>query len=176
MDIRPAQARDLDACLALDPSYETEYVWQMETNRIPGVISVGFRVTRLPRLMRVTVAPEREILTDHFEQGECFLVAEENGVIRGFLDLSVEPWKRVGWIHQMTVAPERRRRGIASALVHAAMDWAREQSLTTLMIEMPTKNHPAAALLQKHGFTFCGFNDRYYVSRDIAIFFAANVR
>ncbi len=174
--IRPAEPRDLEACLALDPSYGTEYVWQMETNRAPGVIQVGFRVTRLPRLMRVAVTPEREILAEHFERGECFLVAEEGGIIRGFLDMLIDPWKRTGWIHQITVAPEQRRRGVASELLRGAMNWARDQSLNTLMIEMPTKNHPAAAFVQKHGFAFCGFNDRYYASRDIAIFFAITVR
>ncbi len=176
MDIRPAQARDLEACLALDPSYDTDYVWQMETNRTPGVISVGFRVTRLPRVMRVAATPERDMLADHFERGECLLIAEENGVIRGYLDMIADPWKRIGWIYQITVAPERRRKGIGRQLLSQAMNWAREQSLRSVMIEMPTKNHPAASLVQKHGFVFCGFNDRYYASRDIAIFFAAAVR
>ena len=53
MNIRPAQARDLDACLALDESFETEYVWQMDTTRSNGAMQVGFRTTRLPRAMRV---------------------------------------------------------------------------------------------------------------------------
>ncbi len=176
MNIRPAQARDLEACLALDPSYETEYVWQMETSRSPGVINLGFRVTRLPRVMRVAATADRDLLAEHFERGECFLVAEENDAIRGFLDMLVVPWKRTGWINQITVAPERRRRGVASALLRGAANWAREQDLGTLMVEMQTKNHPAATLVQKHGFAFCGFNDRFYASRDIAIFFAAVVR
>jgi ribosomal protein S18 acetylase RimI-like enzyme len=176
MNIRSAQARDLDACLTLDPSYETDYVWQMETARAPGAISVGFRVTRLPRTMRVTGAITREILLEHLERGECFLVAEEGREIRGYLDATVDLWRHVAWINHLTVAPQHRRGGIGSALVRAALDWSGAQNLNAMIGETQTKNFPASALLQKHGFTFCGFNDQYYSSHDIAIFFALTLR
>jgi ribosomal protein S18 acetylase RimI-like enzyme len=172
MNIRPAQPRDLELCLSLDPSYETNYVWQMESNRAPGAIGVGFRVTRLPRTMRVPGATARDVLLEHYEQGECFLVAEENNEIRGFLDATANVWKRIAWINYLTVAPERRRAGIGKALVRAMLDWAHTQSLDTVMVETQTKNYPASSLFQKQGFTFCGFNDHFYSNRDIAIFFA----
>jgi ribosomal protein S18 acetylase RimI-like enzyme len=176
MNIRPAQPRDLDLCLSIDPSYETDYVWQMETTRAPGAISVGFRVTRLPRTMRVACAIVRDVLLEHFEQGECFLVAEDHNEIRGFVDATMDMWKRVAWINHLTVSPVHRRTGIGSALVRATIDWTHAQKLDTLIVESQTKNYPASSLFQKHGFTFCGFNDRYYSSRDIAIFFAVTLR
>lgn len=176
MNIRSAQARDLDACLTLDPSYETDYVWQMETTRAAGAISVGFRVTRLPRTMRVASAIPREVLLEHMERGECFMVAEEGREIRGYLDATVELWRRVVWINHLTVAPQYRRSGIGSALVRAALEWSDRQGLDRLIGETQTKNFPASALLQKHGFTFCGFNDHYYSNRDIALFFALSLR
>ncbi len=176
MNIRPAQARDLEACLALDPSYETDYVWQLETTRHDGAVNVNFRETRLPRTMRVLSIPTRELVLEHFERDGCFLVAEEEGVIYGFLDATAEVWKQLAWINHLTVAPERRRRGVGTALVRASLDWARERGLTTVMVETRTKNHPATALFQKQGFVFCGFNERYYSNRDIAIFFALALR
>ncbi len=176
MNIRPAQARDLEAILALDPSFETDYVWQMESTRVAGVNSIVFRVTRLPRTMRVACVAQPDSLLEHFERGECFLVAEEEGAIRGFVDATTEPWKQLVWINQLTVSPDRRRRGIGSALLRNALSWAQDQSATTVMVEARTKNHPATALFQKHGFAFCGFNDHYYSNRDIAIFFALNLR
>lgn len=176
MNIRPAQPRDLDFCLSLDPSYETDYVWQMETTRAPGAISVGFRVTRLPRTMRVSTTIVRDILLEHFEQGECFLVAEERNEIRGYLDASMDMWKRVAWINHLTVAQQHRRSGVGGALVRATMDWTHAHNLDTVMVETQTKNYPASSLFQKHGFAFCGFNDHYYSSRDIAIFFALTLR
>ncbi len=176
MNIRSAQARDLDACLALDPSYETDYVWQMETTRPAGAVSIAFRETRLPRTMRVSGTPVRDLVSEHFELGECFLVAEEENVIRGYLDMTADRWKQIAWLNHLTVASDRRRRGMGSGLLRAGLDWAREQGLSTIMAETSTKNHPASALCQKHGFTFCGFNERYYSNRDIAIFFALVLR
>jgi hypothetical protein len=37
---------------------------------------------------------------------------------------------------------------------------------------MQTKNYPAISFCQKHGMTFCGFNDRHFANQDIALFFA----
>lgn len=172
MDIRPAQPRDLELCLGLDPTYETDYVWQMESTRQPGAISVGFRVTRLPRTMRVPAATSRDALVEHFERGECFLIADDREQVRGFLDATLDTWKHVLWINHLVVAQEQRRSGIGSALVRASFDWAHARGVERLIVETQTKNYPASSLLQKRGFTFCGFNDHYYASRDIAIFFA----
>ena len=176
MNIRSAQARDLEACVALDPSYETDYVWQLETTRNNDAVAVIFRETRLPRTMRVLAAPSRELALEHFERDECFLVAEEEGAICAFLDLTAEAWRQLAWINQLTVAPEHRRHGLGSALLRAGLDWARDRGLSTVMAETRTKNHPASALFQKHGFVFCGFNERYYSNRDIAVFFALALR
>jgi ribosomal protein S18 acetylase RimI-like enzyme len=175
MNIRPAQPLDLDVCLTLDPSYETDYVWQMEINRAPGSITLGFRVTRLPRTMRVAASVVRDVLLEDLERGDCFLVAVDHDEIRGYLDATMDMWKRVGWINHLTVSPEHRRKGVGTALVRAALDWARGRDLDRVIVETQTKNHPATALFQKQGFTFCGFNDRYYSSRDIAIFFAVSL-
>ncbi len=177
MNIRPAEARDLEACLALDPSFDTEYVWQMEPLRMPEVFGAGFRATRLPRAMRVPAEAEREKLEDHFERGECFWVAEENGVIRGYVDMTADRTRRAGRINYLVVAPDRRRRGVGSQLLKQALAWAREQECKIVRVAVTTKNHPAASMLQRHGFAFCGYDDRFdYKSRDIAIFFAAAVK
>jgi hypothetical protein len=45
-----------------------------------------------------------------------------------------------------------------------------------ILLDTPTKAHPAICLYQKHGFVFCGFNDQLYPNRDIAMFFALSLR
>jgi RimJ/RimL family protein N-acetyltransferase len=35
-----------------------------------------------------------------------------------------------------------------------------------------SKNVPAIRLAQKSGFEFCGYNDQYYLNKDVALFFA----
>lgn len=176
MNVRPAQARDLAACLALDESFETEYVWQMDTSRTNGAIQLGFHTTRLPRAMRVTVNNPRDSLAEHFELGECVLVAEEVPRIAGFLDATVDADHRVAWVQSLVVASDVRRMGIGGQLLRAAIGWAREKKLRAVMASASTKNYPASTFLQKHGFAFCGFNDQYYHNRDIALFFACNLR
>ena len=46
MEIRLANLGDLNACMAIDDSFETEYVWQMEEHSGTGDISVGFHLAR----------------------------------------------------------------------------------------------------------------------------------
>jgi len=36
---------------------------------------------------------------------------------------------------------------------------------------MTSKNYAAIRLSQKLGFEFCGYNDHYYLTQDIALFF-----
>src|SRR5258705_6522457 len=63
------------------------------------------------------------------EDQAAVLVAERDGVIVGYVYAALEPesWKELrdsaGFIHDVVVAPEARRSGIASALVGAACDW-----------------------------------------------------
>jgi ribosomal protein S18 acetylase RimI-like enzyme len=176
MNLRPAQARDLDACLALDESFETEYVWQMETARADGVIQLAFRTTRLPRPMRVSGNAPRDAIAEHFEQGECFLVAEEYPRIGGFIDATAENVQRITWIHYLVIASDLRRRGLGSQLLNAVVEWAHDRRMRAVIASVSTKNYPGLTFLQKHGFSFCGFNDRYYHNHDIALFFAYNLR
>ena len=176
MNFRPVQARDLQACLALDESFETEYVWQMETTRGSASIQLGFHTTRLPRPMRVVNHSPRDSMLDHFEQGDCFVVAEEATRILGVLDATTEPDQHIAWLHHLVVASDSRRRGIGSQLLRQALAWAHEKKLRALLAYLSTKNFPASTFLQKHGFAFCGFNDQYYHNRDIALLFAYTLR
>jgi len=176
MHVRPAELEDLDDCLALDHSFETEHVWQMEEREEDGGIIVTFRLARLPRPMRVGYPRGGDFLLESWQQRGCFLVAEEAGRIRGYLDMAVQNWHATGWIRNLVVAPSHRRRGVGTALLRAASRWAREHSLRCLIMEMQTKNYPAICFAQKHGFVFCGFHDNYYANQDIALFFALRLR
>lgn len=176
MNIRLAQARDLEVCLALDESFETEYVWQMETARTDGGIQLAFRTTRLPRAMRVPGNAPRDAMLDHLEVGECFLVAEEYPRLLGFVDATADLDQRLVWLHFLIVASDARRRGVGTQLLRETLQWAREKKMRAVVATLSTKNYPASNFLTRHGFMFCGFNDRYYHNRDIALFFACNLR
>ena len=76
----------------------------------------------------------------------------------------------------MVIAPEHRRKGIATQLFQAGKDWARKTGLRRLTVETQTKNYPALCLLERLDFSFCGYNDQYYANQDIALFFSLDLR
>ncbi len=176
LSVRPAELPDLDKCLAIDPSYSTETVWQMETRSHDGQMSATFRVAHLPRSMRVAYPRSPRQLAQNWRTCEGFLVAEMRGQIVGYIALTTRPDQGLACISDLVVAHHHRQKGVGTALVRAAADWSRQHGLTRLMAELQTKNYPATCFYQKLGFTFCGFNDGYYANQDIAMFFVLGLR
>ena len=176
LTIREAREEDLATCLQLDLSYETDYVWQMDVRDDTGAIAISFRTVRLPRPMRVVYPRDQEALTLAWQKRDCFLVAETSGVVRGYLVMRYDAGPANAWITDIAVGRTWRRQKFATALYAEAHNRAREQKLLRITVETQTKNYPGICYCQKHGLTFCGFNDRYYPNHDIAIFFGQNVR
>ena len=58
----------------------------------------------------------------------------------------------------------------------AAQSWAVERKDYRALFEMPSKNNPAIKLAQKLGYEFCGYNEQYYGTQDIALFFWRSIR
>jgi ribosomal protein S18 acetylase RimI-like enzyme len=177
INVRQADLADLNACCRLDPSYVTEYVWQMETRHGEGTVAVTFRTVRLPRPMKVGYPRDTTEMLESWRRGDPFFVAvdEEKGLVRGYLELTVQPWHDMGWISNLVVDKSWRRRGIGTLLLRAARKWAGQRELTGLTLEMQTKNYPAISFARKHNFSLCGYNDRYYSNYDIALFFVQNL-
>jgi GNAT superfamily N-acetyltransferase len=83
---------------------------------------------------------------------------------------------QTAWITDLAVVHRLRRQGVASALILAAQQWARQKGYHRLVLEMQPKNYPAICMALKLGFDLCGYNDRYYPNHDIALFFAKFLR
>jgi ribosomal protein S18 acetylase RimI-like enzyme len=184
MTIRPAELEDLTACLRLDHSYFTEYVWQMDVHEATAGIGINFRTVRLPRPVLVQYPRDQEALLAAWHRHDCFLVATAGkgdtdtklDPIVGYLTMGAYDWHSTGWVADLVIAHEKRRRGTATKLLHAGKEWARNAGLRRLTVETQTKNHPALCFLERNGFTFCGYNDRYYANQDIALFFSLDLR
>ncbi len=173
MIVRMAELVDLNLCFELDGSYTTDYVWQMQAHENERTIEVRFDTVRLPRPMRVAYPRQPEELLPNWRQEECFLVAADtSGQPVAFLDMTAQRWHNVGWIRNLIVHRKYRRQGVATALFHAARYWAVDNNLEKITLETQTKNYPAIRFAQKHGFSYCGYNDRYYSNGDIAVFFS----
>ena len=169
--VRAALSADLPHLVALDHGYSTEYVWQMDAREEGGQHTLTFRPVRLPRPMRVTFSRDAQRLVEEWNRRVCFLVAEDEGHLKGYINLTLAPAPETGWVADFCVERRFRRSGIGSVLLAAAGQWARQNNLKRLILELQSKNYPASCFAQKLGFTFCGYNDRYYSNQDVAVFF-----
>lgn len=92
-----------------------------------------------------------------------FLVATADGIpgLVAFTVGTVEPevpifWiPECGWIHDVYVVPEARRRGIANALVRAAKDRFRAIGVRQVRLHTGSFNDAARATFAKEGFRPC---------------------
>ena len=176
MQVYPAELVDLNTCCQINTSYTTDYVWQMRTGGDERATNIYFDTIRLPRPMRVEYPRSSDELFENWRQEHCFLTVrnlEEELV--GFIDAQPYTWQNTLWVSNLVVAPSYRRQGFGTALLNAATEWALSRQLGRLTLEIQTKNHPAISFAQKHGFQFCGFNERYYPNGDIALFFSRPV-
>ncbi len=90
-----------------------------------------------------------------------FLVARtEDGTLAGYLCLSHVLDE--GSIDSVAVAPELRRRGVADALLDAALREAEALSLAFITLEVRASNTAAIALYEKHGYVRVGVRPGYY--------------
>lgn len=176
--IRDGLESDIAACLALDHGYETEYVWQMQMAQEVGRWQITFKTERLPRMMEVVHPSSHHRLLLSLAAEQCFLVAGERDQpgLLGYLSMRSEPARRIGWIQDFVVDREYRRAGIGTRLLRIARNWAFEHDLSKLMIETQTRNYPSISFCSATGFSFCGYNDRYFENQDIAVFFGQSLR
>lgn len=176
--IRDGIANDLAACLAIDHTYETDTVWQMQLNQEAGRWQVNFKTERLPRAVEAVHHASEHRLRLSLADDQCLLVAgeRESARILGYLAMRREPARGVGWIQDLVVDRAYRRAGIASRLLRVARTWALEHDLSRLMLETQTRNHPSVSFCAAVGLRFCGYNDRYLDHQDIAIFFGQLLR
>lgn len=171
IQIRPAIASDLPRLMGMDHSVTSEYVWQLELRRDAGQIFATFREARLPRPIQLTYPNNPYALADEWTRKTLMLVAASGNDPVGYLCLD-ERLSSVAWITDLVVAPDWRRRGVAGALLDAAHEWGQARDHRRMFLEMQAKNQPAIRLAQAHGYEFCGYNDHYYLTQDVALFFA----
>ena len=176
LTIRPAISDDIPRLAEIDHGYSTEHVWQMDGQAEGGQVTTGFRQVRLPRSMRVAFARQAADLKETWTDSEAFLIAGVDEQIQGYLGLNRAPVNETGWIADFAVDRRWRRQGVGTALFQKAVALSRELEWRRLIVEMQSKNYPAIAFCQKHGLTYCGYNDRYYANQDIALFFGLYLR
>jgi GNAT superfamily N-acetyltransferase len=92
------------------------------------------------------------------EPGVAVFVAERAGTVIGYVYTGLEPqsWKELrdeaGFIHDVLVAEEERRLGIAGALIEEACAWLRSIGAPRVVLWTAEKNAQAQQLFTQRGF------------------------
>jgi ribosomal protein S18 acetylase RimI-like enzyme len=172
IQVRPASEADLAVLMAFDHGSTSERVWQLDLRREAHDLRVAatFREVRLPRPVAVPYPRDPARLTEVWERKALMYVAAAGIQPIGYAAATDVPGARA-WLSDLVVVPRWRRRGVGSALLAAVQQAAKGSGAHSLFLEMQTKNYPAIRLAQKHGYDFCGYNDHYYSTQDIALFF-----
>lgn len=171
VQIRPAVATDIPILMAIDHSCQTDYVWQMDVHHEDGQTGAIFREIRIPRSVNVPYPRSVERLFETWNRRSGLLVAMIDDEDVGYIRMNDTVLPNTAWLSDMVVSPRYRRQGVGMALVLAAQSWGAERKNKRALLEMSSKNHPAICMAKKLGYEFCGYNDKYYESHDIALFF-----
>jgi len=172
IQLRPTIAADLSRLMGFDHSATSEAVWQLELRRDTGQINASFREVRLPRSITVTYPHDPYALADDWIRKSMMYTAFIGQDPVGYISLLERGTASVVWVTDLVVHAASRRQGVASTLLTAAQDWATSRSHRRIIIELQSKNLPAIRIAQKFGYEFCGYNDQYYLTQDVALFFA----
>ena len=92
------------------------------------------------------------------EDDVAVFVAERSGDVIGYVYAGMEPqsWKelreKAGFIHDVVVAPEAQRTGVASALVESACEWLQSIGAPRVVLWTAEKNDSAQRLFTRLGF------------------------
>jgi ribosomal protein S18 acetylase RimI-like enzyme len=175
LQIRPTAPTDLSRLIALDHSTRSEHVWQLELRHDVGQFTAAFREVRLPRPIPLAYPYDPHSLADEWSRKSMMYTAFQGPDTVGYVAL-VNRGAGVTWVTDLVVGAPFRRQGVGSALLTASQTWAAERGSRRLMLEMQAKNLPAIRMAQKHGFEFCGYNDHYYLTQDVALFFVRGLK
>jgi ribosomal protein S18 acetylase RimI-like enzyme len=176
IQIRRAVATDITILMAIDHSCQTDYVWQMDVQREEGQVGAIFREIRLPRSVSIPYPREVSTLPDSWDRRAGMLVAMIGEQIIGYIRMTDLILPKTVWMTDIVVSPRFRRQGVGTALILSAQSWAMDRKANRALVETPSKNNPMIYLARKLGYEFCGYNDMYYETQDIALFFGRSIR
>jgi GNAT superfamily N-acetyltransferase len=177
--IRDGVEADVPRCVALDHSFDSEYVYQIQVSADEeNGWAIVLRKERLPRAVEMSVPADPSRLKLAVPESECFLVAQhrETGDVLGYLAMQHDRRHRLGLIHDLTVDRPERRQQVGSRLLGAARVWAKEHQITRMNVEIQSKNLHGIQFFEGLGFNFCGYNDRLFPNQDVALFFSTSLR
>lgn len=132
--------------------FESFAVLPMEARHIPAVAKLEKTCFSQPW--------SEEGLLESYRHGTRFFVAEEQGRLLGYAGINAVADE--GYITNIAVFPAYRRKGVATALLRAIFELAKEKGLSFVSLEVRASNREAITLYEKNGFTEEGRRREFY--------------
>ena len=104
------------------------------------------------------------MILEWLASGNKFFVALENGKFLGHIGISTVLDE--GYIANVAVKPEYRKKGVGTALVERIFSLASDEGLSFVSLEVRESNLPAISLYEKMGFKTEGKRKNFYRSPD----------
>ena len=146
---------DRAAVLALDTSFETSTVLDLAVT--PQRIELVPRALATPLIKRY---PIEEVFA-HWALWDTGFVADDDGIC-GFAAVEFEAWHARLTLWHLYVTPNRRRGGIARALLARVEDHGRELGARRVWLETSNVNVPGIAAYGRLGYSLCGVDTTLY--------------
>lgn len=175
IQIRPVEANDLPRLMGFDHSSSSDHVWQLDFRKENGQFMANFREVRLPRPISVSYPRDPYALADDWKNRSMVIAALLDDALVGYASVLEHSRATTVWITDLVVSENNRCQGIGSKLLNACLEWARSRNSRDIFLEMSSKNYPAIRLALKLGFEFCGYNDHYYITKDVTLFFGRSL-
>ena len=118
--------------------------------QIQRIEQQSFSVPWTEQMLRMQLEPDTHV----------FLTAETAEGVVGYVGMMYVLDE--GYISNVAVRPDYRRRGVADTLLDALEARARALLLSFLTLEVRASNAPAVALYEKHGYRVAGRRRSYY--------------
>lgn len=113
----------------------------------------------------IPVEPYEKILSVDAEDYTTFIDNPQKVIF--FADVDGKPvgqiklipwWNKFAYVEELIVDTEFRGKGVGSALMMRAVEWAREQNFPGITLETQDNNVPACKFYEKCGFVLTGFD------------------
>ena len=147
-------------------------VTQATHSDIPEICALYKRVWddykgKLPEELIKTWEPSTLEFTSWME-GVTYFAARKDGRVVGAIGCALED----GSVHlvHLVVDPEVRRQRIASALIAAAVDWAKRANAPEVWTDVLARFSAATALFRHLGFDQCGLLRKHQWNEDVQLF------
>lgn len=124
---------------------------------VPDLLALEMLAKALPTAAHWSSAQYSDLFTG---PARCVLLLEEDGATRGFI---VARATNPEWeIENIAIAESHQRRGLATQLVRALINQAKESAAAAIFLEVRASNEPAQSFYKAHAFREVGRRRSYY--------------